>query len=327
MSAKDLSAFLANAQTASGPAPAALQGLIAQVADVCASIATLVAGGALSGALGSRGTENVQGEVQKELDVISNDLLLNGLHGSPNLSGMASEEMDDIHPTAEQGPYLLLFDPLDGSSNIDVNVSIGTIFSVLPAKDGQPQTEHFLQPGSAQVAAGYVVYGPQTTLVLTLGAGVFVFTLDPASKAWLQVAEDVRIPADTKEFAINMSNMRHWAQPVRAYIDDCLAGKEGPRGKDFNMRWVASMVADVHRIVSRGGVFMYPWDKREPGKPGKLRLMYEGNPMSFVVEQAGGRSIAGDAGRMLDVQPTQLHQRVAVILGSANEVTAIEGYA
>ena len=325
-----LTRYLVEQQREHGRIPPELRLLIETVARACKQIAISVNKGALGDVLGSAGSENVQGEVQKKLDVISNEVLIEANEWGGHLAAMASEEMDAIHVVPNrypQGEFLLLFDPLDGSSNIDVNVSIGTIFSVLPAKDGQPQTEHFLQPGSAQVAAGYVVYGPQTTLVLTLGAGVFVFTLDPASKAWLQVAEDVRIPADTKEFAINMSNMRHWAQPVRAYIDDCLAGKEGPRGKDFNMRWVASMVADVHRIVSRGGVFMYPWDKREPGKPGKLRLMYEGNPMSFVVEQAGGRSIAGDAGRMLDVQPTQLHQRVAVILGSANEVTAIEGYA
>ena len=325
MSHTDLSAFLKSHQVGGAPAPAALTGLIEEVAACCVKISGLVRGGALAGVLGVRGSENVQGEVQKELDVLSNDLLLRDLEGSAALSAMASEEMEDIYPTRNQGPYLLLFDPLDGSSNIDVNVSIGTIFSILKAPGGAPTAESFLQPGSAQAAAGYVVYGPQTTLVLTLGAGVYGFTLNPADGGWVLTSEKITIPADTKEFAINMSNMRHWSPAIKAYVDGCLAGKEGPRGKDFNMRWVASMVADVHRIMSRGGVFLYPWDKREPGKAGKLRLMYEGNPMSLLVEQAGGRSLCS-TGRMLDVQPTGLHQRVAVILGSANEVAAIEGY-
>ena len=223
--------------------------------------------------------------------------------------------------------YLLLFDPLDGSSNIDVNVSIGTIFSVLrmPEDDRGVDEGDFLQNGAQQVAAGYCVYGPQTTLVLTVGDGVAMFTLDREQGSFVLTQENVRIPADTQEFAINMSNMRHWDEPVRRYIDECLQGRDGPRNKDFNMRWIASMVADVHRIMTRGGIFMYPWDKREPNKPGKLRLMYEANPMAWLVEQAGGAATNGRQ-RILDIQPTQLHERVSVILGSKNEVERVTSY-
>jgi fructose-1,6-bisphosphatase I len=245
---------------------------------------------------------------------------------------MASEEMETIHLIPNRypkGEFLLLFDPLDGSSNIDVNVSIGTIFSVLRAPSdvsGREVTEQdFLQPGSTQVCAGYAVYGPQTMLILTIGHGVVGFTLDREMGSWILTHENMTIPADTKEFAINMSNMRHWAEPVRRYIDECLAGKTGPREKDFNMRWVASMVADVHRLMTRGGIFMYPWDSREPGKPGKLRLMYEANPMSMLVEQAGGAATDGRQ-RILDIQPTGLHQRVSVVLGSKNEVERVTQY-
>jgi fructose-1,6-bisphosphatase I len=268
--------------------------------------------------------------VQKKLDVISNEVLIEANEWGGHLAAMASEEMDSIHVVPNrypQGEYLLLFDPLDGSSNIDVNVSIGTIFSVL-RKVGHTRgvsEEDFLQPGKHQAAAGYCVYGPQTTLVMTLGNGVAMFTLDRETGSWVLTSTEVRIPEDTKEFAINMSNMRHWAPPVKRYIDECLAGKEGPRGKDFNMRWVASMVADVHRILTRGGVFLYPWDQREPDKPGKLRLMYEANPMAFIVEQAGGLATNG-LERILDITPTKLHQRVAVVLGSANEVKRATGY-
>jgi fructose-1,6-bisphosphatase I len=242
---------------------------------------------------------------------------------------MASEEMEGIHVVPNrypQGEYLLLFDPLDGSSNIDVNVSIGTIFSVLVKPEGNGVSEQdFLQAGSKQVAAGYCVYGPQTTLVLTVGDGVAMFTLDREQGSFVLTQENVKIPDDTKEFAINMSNMRHWAPPVKRYIDECLQGAEGVRGKDFNMRWIASMVADVHRILTRGGVFMYPWDKREPEKAGKLRQMYEANPMSWLIEQAGGASTNGKQ-RILDIQPDKLHQRVSVILGSKNEVERVTRY-
>ncbi|HVI33213.1 class 1 fructose-bisphosphatase [Phenylobacterium sp.] len=314
---------------ADGAAEPGLAQLIGAVADACAEISALVRRGAAGEVLGALESENVQGEVQKKLDVISNDILLEACAKAPALAGMASEEMDTVHPVrpvTDEARYLLLFDPLDGSSNIDVNVSIGTIFSVLPVSAEAPRdvTEaDFLQPGRNQAAAGYVVYGPQTTLVMTFGRGVTAFTLDPETDQWLQVIGAVSIPRETKEFAINASNMRHWAPPVRRYIDDCLAGETGARGKNFNMRWVASMVADVHRIVMRGGVFLYPWDAREPNRAGKLRLMYEANPMAMVIEQAGGAAYDG-FGPTLDAKPASLHQRVSVMLGSAAEVERLQ---
>jgi fructose-1,6-bisphosphatase I len=319
-----LSRYLVEQQRAKGRIPPELRLLLEVVARACKSISHAVNKGALGGVLGTALTENVQGEVQKKLDIIANEVLIEANEWGGHLAAMASEEMDSIYAVPNrypQGEYLLLFDPLDGSSNIDVNVSIGTIFSVLKKAEGNVavQEADFLQAGSAQVAAGYCVYGPQTTLVMTVGDGVAMFTLDREQGSFVLTQEHVQIPADTKEFAINMSNMRHWDEPVKHYIDECLAGKSGPRGKDFNMRWVASMVADVHRILTRGGVFMYPWDKREPDKPGKLRLMYEANPMSWLVEQAGGAATNGEQ-RILDIQPTQLHQRVSVFLGSKNEV-------
>jgi fructose-1,6-bisphosphatase I len=325
-----LTQYLVEQQREHDNIPAQLRLLIEVVARACKRIAIAVNKGALGEVLGSAGSENVQGEVQKKLDIISNEVLIEANEWGGHLAAMASEEMDEIHIIPNrypQGEFLLLFDPLDGSSNIDVNVSIGTIFSVLkkPNHHEGVSEADFLQPGSAQVAAGYCVYGPQTTLVLTVGAGVVMFTLDRELGGWFLVEQDVQIPADTKEFAINMSNMRHWDAPVKRYIDECLAGTTGPRGKDFNMRWIASMVADVHRILSRGGIFMYPWDAREPSKPGKLRLMYEANPMAFLVEQAGGAATNGQQ-RILDIQPTKLHERVSVILGSKNEVEQVTGY-
>ncbi len=331
MSSKiSLSRYLVEQQRDKGHIPADLRLLLEVVARACKSISHAVNKGALGGVLGSADSENVQGEVQKKLDIIANEVLLEANEWGGHLAAMASEEMDSIYLVPNrypQGEYLLLFDPLDGSSNIDVNVSIGTIFSVLKKTEGgQGVTEQdFLQPGKQQVAAGYCVYGPQTTLVLTVGDGVAMFTLDREQGSFVLTQENVQVPADTKEFAINMSNMRHWDEPVRRYIDECLQGKEGPRGKDFNMRWIASMVADVHRILTRGGVFMYPWDKREPHKAGKLRLMYEANPMSWLIEQAGGASTNGKQ-RILDLQPSQLHERVSVVLGSKNEVERVTQY-
>jgi fructose-1,6-bisphosphatase I len=287
-----------------------------------------VAQGALIGILGSAGTGNVQGEVQQKLDVIANDLLIAGVQTCQSLAGIASEEIEDPLPVGKGvGDYLLLFDPLDGSSNIDVNVSIGTIFSILkkPNPNTPLTTADFLQAGRTQVAAGYVVYGPQTTLAISLGEGVDVFTLDAISGEFLLIKQGVQISESTREFAINMSNMRHWAPPVKRYVDECLAGSGGVRQKDFNMRWIASMVADVHRVLSRGGVFMYPWDQRDPKKPGKLRLMYEANPMGFLVEQAGGAVING-VDTILDLQPQALHERVSVILGSKEEVNLLRQY-
>ncbi|WP_119353090.1 class 1 fructose-bisphosphatase [Azohydromonas sediminis] len=325
-----LTQYLVEQQREHGQISAQLRLLIEVVARACKRIAIAVNKGELGDVLGSTELSNVQGEIVKKLDLIANEVLIEANDWGGHLAAMASEEMDSIHVVPDrypQGEYLLLFDPLDGSSNIDVNVSIGTIFSVL-RKVGHTRgvsEEDFLQPGKQQAAAGYCVYGPQTTLVLTVGDGVAMFTLDREQGSWVLTHDKVRIPEDTKEFAINMSNMRHWAPPVKRYIDECLAGKDGPRGKDFNMRWVASMVADVHRILSRGGIFLYPWDKREPDKPGKLRLMYEANPMAFLVEQAGGMATNGHQ-RILDLQPTKLHERVSVILGSKNEVQRVTDY-
>ncbi|MFN4004683.1 MAG: class 1 fructose-bisphosphatase [Hylemonella sp.] len=329
-----LTRYLVEQQRVHGHIPSELRLLLEVVARACKSISQAVNKGALGGVLGSAGSENVQGEVQKKLDIIANEVLIEANEWGGHLAAMASEEMDGIYIVPNRypkGEYLLLFDPLDGSSNIDVNVSIGTIFSVLKKRHDDPTTidpvseADFLQPGHQQVAAGYCVYGPQTTLVLTVGDGVAMFTLDREQGSFVLTQENVQIPPDTKEFAINMSNMRHWDAPVKRYIDECLQGKEGPRGKDFNMRWIASMVADVHRILTRGGIFMYPWDKREPDKPGKLRLMYEANPMAWIVEQAGGAATDGRR-RILDIQPSSLHQRVSVILGSRNEVERVTAY-
>lgn len=304
-----------------------LNALLLAIADCCKAISAKVASGALGGILGAAGTENVQGEDQKKLDVIANNMLLEALAATGLVAGMASEELDTISPVAEHpdAPFLVLFDPLDGSSNIDINVSIGTIFSVLRRPEGALSEASFLQPGRKQAAAGYVVYGPQTQLVYTTGAGVNGYTLDPATRDYVLTNPDMKIPPQTKEFAINMSNQRHWYEPVQRYVAELLAGKEGTREKDFNMRWVAAMVVDVHRIINRGGVFMYPADQREPDKPGKLRLMYEANPMSLLVEQAGGMSTNGKL-NILDIQPEKLHQRCAVMLGSTEEVERVTGY-
>jgi fructose-1,6-bisphosphatase I len=325
-----LTQYLIEQQRQHGNIPGELRLLLEVVARACKRISISVNKGALGDVLGSASSENVQGEVQKKLDIIANEVLIEANEWGGALAAMASEEMEAIYVVPNrypQGEYLLLFDPLDGSSNIDVNVSIGTIFSVLRKAEGHAGVSEldFLQPGQQQVAAGYCVYGPQTTLVLTVGDGVAMFTLDREQGSFVLTQEDVRIPEDTKEFAINMSNMRHWAPPMKRYIDECLAGKTGPRGKDFNMRWIASMVADVHRILTRGGVFMYPWDQREPDKPGKLRLMYEANPMGFLVEQAGGAA-TDTRERILGIEPTKLHQRVSVVLGSKNEVDRITAY-
>jgi len=319
--------YLVNAKPKGVAIPAGLQDLLLAVVNTCSTLSHEVAQGALIGLLGSAGSGNVQGEVQQKLDIIANDQLIDGVKGCKSLAGLASEEMELPVAVQGTGDYLLLFDPLDGSSNIDVNVSIGTIFSILKKQDPNAplQTSDFLLSGRHQVAAGYVVYGPQTTMALTLGDGVVMFTLNKETGEFLLIKDAVTISPSTKEFAINMSNMRHWADPVRRYVDECLAGTTGARDKDFNMRWIASMVADVHRVLSRGGVFMYPWDKRDPKKAGKLRLMYEANPMSYLVEQAGGASINGTQ-TIMDLQPTGLHERVSVMLGSKEEIDRLKQY-
>ena len=305
-------------------------GLLNDTVTAIKVISNAVNKGDLIGVLGSAGSENVQGETQKKLDVITNDIMIRSNEWAGHLAAMASEEMEEILPIPAQyprGKYLLVFDPLDGSSNIDVNISVGTIFSILRAPDGVTEAteKDFLQPGTKQVASGYAIYGPSTMLVLTCGHGVNGFTLDREVGEFILTHADIQIKPDTREFAINASNERFWEAPVQRYVEECLQGKEGPRGENFNMRWVASMVAEVHRILMRGGVFMYPKDTKDPTKPGKLRLMYEANPMSFIVEQAGGVSSTGRE-RIMDVQPDHIHQRVPVILGSRNEVERIVSY-
>ncbi len=329
MSRTSLTRFLIEEQHAQR-INADLRQLVAVVARACTSISIAVSKGALGGVLGDAGTGNVQGEAQKKLDVISNEILLEANAWGGHLAACASEEMDHsqrVPSEYPQGDFLLLFDPLDGSSNIDVNVSVGTIFSVLRAPKGvdNPGDEHFLQAGTQQVAAGYCIYGPSTMLVLTVGHGTHAFTLDRETGEFVLTQRGMQVPADTQEFAINMSNQRHWEAPMQGYVADLLAGKEGARGKNFNMRWIASMVADVHRILTRGGIFIYPWDKKDPTKAGKLRLMYEANPMSLLVEQAGGAATNGRE-RILDIAPDQLHQRVPVFLGSKNEVAEATRY-
>ena len=325
-----LSQYLIEKQREKNLIPAELRLLLEVVARACKRISYAVGKGALTGVLGAAGSDNVQGEAQQKLDVIANETLLEANEWGGHLAAMASEEMDHPYPIPNRypkGEFLLLFDPLDGSSNIDVNVSIGTIFSVLrlPEEVKEPQEHHFLQPGANQLAAGYAVYGPSTLLVLTVGDGVACFTLDRETGSWWLTCDGMKVPEDTKEYAINASNVRHWYEPVQRYVADLTAGKTGPLAKDYNMRWVASMVADVHRIMTRGGIFMYPADRREPDKPGKLRLMYEANPMAFIVEQAGGQATNGRQ-RILDIQPTKLHERVAVFLGSKNEVVRATRY-
>ncbi|MSQ62463.1 MAG: class 1 fructose-bisphosphatase [Betaproteobacteria bacterium] len=321
-----LTQFLIERQRA-GRINADLRLLIETIARACKAISTRVNKGALGGGHGSASSENVQGEIQKNLDVMSNEILLEANEWGGNLAALVSEEMEDVKPTPThypRGEYLLLFDPLDGSSNIDVNISVGTIFSVLRCPPGvEPDEQVFLQPGRSQVAAGFAVYGPTTQLVITVGDGAYGFTLDRETFTFVLTQEGIKIPQDTAEFAINASNMRRWEPPVKRYIDECLAGKDGPRGKEFNMRWVASMVADVYRVLSRGGIFMYPRDSKN--KDGRLRLMYEANPMAFIVEQAGGSATDGKT-RILDIRPKKLHQRIAVVLGSKNEVDRVTSY-
>jgi len=303
--------------------------LMTDIIFACKMISHAVNRGALAGNLGEAGAENVQGEEQKKLDVLANDIFLhmNALGG--NYAGMASEELEDVHVVkgGADGKYVLLFDPLDGSSNIDVNISVGSIFSILKLPEGCNTISEaaFLQRGVKQVAAGYALYGSSTMMVLTTGSGVNGFTLDNNVGMFLLTHPNMTIPAETKEFAINASRARFWEPPVKRYVEECQAGKTGPRGKDFNMRWVASMVAEVHRILCRGGVFLYPADAENIKKGGKLRLMYEANPMSFIVEQAGGLATTARQ-RIMDLDPTHLHQRVPVILGSKAEVERIDAY-
>jgi fructose-1,6-bisphosphatase I len=329
---KSLTQFLVEQQRLENAMPAQLRLLIEVVARACKVISHTVNKGAITGLLGSLDQENIQGEVQKKLDVISNDILLEANEWGGHLAALASEEMEAIHPIPHRlpkGEYLLVYDPIDGSSNIDVNGVVGTIFSVLKAPDsvsGRDVTEaDFLQPGTSQVAAGYAIYGPQTLLVLTVGTGVHAFSLDREMGSWVQTTERMTIPRATSEFAINIANKRHWSAPIGRYVDEVIAGKDGARGRDFNMRWMGAMVGDVHRVLTRGGVFLYPPDSRPNMQAGKLRLMYEANPIAFLVEQAGGMATDG-ARRIMDIEPAGLHQRIGVVLGSADEVRLIAQY-
>jgi fructose-1,6-bisphosphatase I/sedoheptulose-1,7-bisphosphatase len=306
-----------------------LGALLIDVAAAVKTISAMVAKGALGGNLGALDSTNVQGEVQKKLDVLTNEAILHHCEWGGQLAGMASEEMDEpyrIPAEYPRGRYLLVFDPLDGSSNSDVNVSVGTIFSIFARPTaGDAEPGDYLRPGCEQLAAGYAIYGPSTMMVLTLGNGTHGFTLDRESGNFILTHPGIRVPEDTNEFAINTSNERFWEPPVQRYVSECKAGKTGVRGVDFNMRWIASMVAEVHRILIRGGIFMYPKDSKDPGKPGRLRLLYEANPMAMLIEQAGGAASTGRQ-RILDVQPEELHQRLPVILGSKNEVERLERY-
>lgn len=318
---QSLSQFLA-----SDASSASLQEVLLVTTQTCIEISSALKKGSLAGILGMAGNENVQGEEQKKLDVISNNMLKSALLASPAVRAIASEEEDDIVPANTDGEYLIAFDPLDGSSNIDINSMVGTIFSIYHQVGSEPATEaDFLQPGKNQVAAGYVLYGPSTMLVFTTGNGVNMFTLDVEQGEFILTRENVKVDNETQEFAINMSNQRFWSEAMQNYVNDLVAGKDGPRAKNFNMRWVAAMVGDVHRILCRGGIFIYPWDKKDPNKAGKLRLMYEANPMGMLLEQAGGKAFT-HTDRILDIQPEGIHQRVAVVLGAANEVDKCLSY-
>jgi fructose-1,6-bisphosphatase I len=325
-----LTQFIIEEQRHIAGATGEFTGLLNDVVVAIKTISNAVNKGALIGVMGALDSENIQGETQKKLDVITNEMMIRNNEWAGHLAGMASEEMDEVYPIPTRyplGKYLIVFDPLDGSSNVDINISVGTIFSILraPVPNRAAAEADFLQPGVKQVCAGYALYGSSTMLVLTTGHGVNGFTLDRDIGEFILTHPDMKIPADTKEFAINASNQRFWEAPVQRYVAECLEGSTGPRGRDFNMRWVASMVAEVHRILTRGGIFMYPRDTKDPGKAGKLRLLYEANPMSFIVEQAGGMSSTGYQ-RILDMTPENLHQRVPVILGSKNEVEVVLGY-
>ena len=296
------------------------------ITDTCRDISVLVADGSLGQDLGAAVTENIQGETQKALDDLANRMLIDACRSGP-VAAVASEEDELPVPANPKAGLLVAFDPLDGSSNIDINVSIGTIFSILPVKPSvdPASVEAFLQKGRNQLAAGYVLYGPQTTLVMSLGQGTVCFTLDRRSNSFLLSHPPLSIPAQTREFAINMANWRHWPQPVQAYVDECLDGAEGPRGENTNMRWVASLVADCNRILIRGGVFLYPGDARPGYGAGRVRVLYEASPIAFVVEQAGGHAITGQ-GAVLDIEPKTLHERASLMFGSQQEVARIESH-
>ena len=325
---KTLTEFIIEEQRKARGATGGFTALLNDICLACKRIAYLVGKGARAEALGRAGSDNAQGAAQMKLHVMANDIFLRTNEWGGHLAAMVSEELEQPYliPTQyPRGHYLLVFDSLDGSSNIDVNVSVGSIFSVLRCADGviEPAAADFLQSGAQQVCAGYAIYGPTTMLVLTLGRGVHGFTLDREIGEFILTHPDLRVPEDTSEFAINASNSRFWEPAVKRYVDECLAGSAGPRGKDFNMRWIASLVAEAHRILLRGGVFMYPRDSRDPASPG--RLLYEANPIGLIIEQAGGRASTGLA-PILEVKPDSLHQCIGFMFGSRHEVERLERY-
>jgi fructose-1,6-bisphosphatase I/sedoheptulose-1,7-bisphosphatase len=306
-----------------------LASVVKTIAASVKQIAVIVQQAPVAGQLGKRDNQNVQGEQQATLDLLTNDCFVRNLQACDAIVGMVSEELDEailLAKDTSKPNYLAVFDPLDGSSNIEVNVAVGSIFSVLSAPQGKTtQTADFLQAGTQQVFAGYAIYGPSTILVFTFGDGVQCFTLDRTSGEFVLTQANMRLPEDTQEFAINASNARFWESPIQQYISECQAGTTGVRGKDFNMRWIASMVADMHRILMRGGIYLYPKDNKMPLKAGRLRLLYELNPMSWIIEQAGGKSSTGRE-RVLDLAPTEIHQRAPIIMGSKNEVERVVQY-
>ena len=325
---KSITQFIVEEQRAHPQSTGEFTGLIHDIVSACKKISHLVGRSAIIGLGGAATSKNVQGETQKKLDIIANDAMIDHLIWTGHLAAMVSEEHESVIHVPDKYPksnYLVMFDPLDGSSNIDVNLAVGTIFSILRHSESvtRPTIHNFMQQGSKQVCAGFCVYGPSTMMILTTGNGVNGFTLDRDIGEFILTHPNMMIPEKTTEFAINMSNQRFWQPPIKRYIKECMQGADGSRNKNFNMRWVASMVAEVYRVLTRGGIFMYPADSKTGD--GKLRLLYEANPMSFIVEQAGGLSSTGKE-RIMDIKPSSIHQRVPVILGSKDEVARVISY-
>ena len=315
-----LASFLAESQTSNS-----LTTLMCAIAEASQAISALVENGALANIYGKLNSENIQGETQATLDVLCDEIFTASLAATGLVAGVVSEEVDLPLSLQSKAEYLVMFDPLDGSSNVDVNVSIGSIFSIFKAPQKNIEVPDYLISGNQQLAAGYAIYGPCTMLVITVGDGTHGFTLDRTSKEYLLTHQNMQVPEDTQEYAINSSNQRFWEPPIKRYITECKAGAAGRREKDFNMRWIGSMVADIHRILTRGGIYLYPKDSKDAAKPGRLRLMYEANPMAMLIEQAGGAATTGRL-RILDVQPELVHQRIPIIIGSKNEVEHVERY-
>ena len=327
-----LSKFIIEDQRRAADPDPNLTSLLNDIQTACKLIAVAVSRGTLDAASQHDAIPEKEelGRQQRGIDRSANKIMVSTCEWGGQLAGIVSEDMVDpyqIPSSYPRGRYLLLFSPLDGAPNMDVNAPVGTIFSVLRCPEGieEPRPQDFLQPGTAQVAAGYAIYGPVAMMVLTLGAGVHGFTLDHSIGAFTLSHPKMEIPPQTREFAVNISNERYWEKPVRRYVEECIEGESGPRGSDFSMRWIASMVAEIHRILIRGGLFMYPRDSKDPGLDGRAHLLYEANPMAMIVEQAGGAASTGRT-RLLDVKPSEIHQRVPVILGSREEVERLVAY-